>query len=99
MAIGFTDHVAYQRLRNNDLIQQGFSLYDNQGIMFDGHVPVDILEKLHIHRQAVSQNQPLEDPDRNSSDNDGDDESGEGNRRPQQRKHGTHHECKVVVVG
>ena len=45
LAIGFTDRVAYQRLRNHNLIQRGSSLYDDQEIMFEGHVPIDILER------------------------------------------------------
>ena len=58
--------------------------------MFDGHVPINILEKQQIHQQLTSQNQPLEDPDGNSSNNSGDNKSDEGKPHPQQRKHGTH---------
>ena len=31
------DCIAYQHLRNEDLERQGSSLYDDQGILFDGH--------------------------------------------------------------
>jgi hypothetical protein len=38
------DRIVYQRIRNEDLARSGASAYDDQGIAFKGHQPVDIME-------------------------------------------------------
>ncbi|KAF5377165.1 hypothetical protein D9615_006318 [Tricholomella constricta] len=47
--------VVYQRLRNADLSKSKFTKYDDQGVVFEGHMPVD-----EMARQWASQTQGSE---------------------------------------
>ncbi|KAF5378849.1 hypothetical protein D9615_006884 [Tricholomella constricta] len=52
LAKDWNNRVAYQRLRNADLSRSKFTNYDDQGVVFEGHMPVD-----EMARQWASQTQ------------------------------------------
>ncbi|KAF5376109.1 hypothetical protein D9615_007779 [Tricholomella constricta] len=52
LAKDWNNRVAYQRLRNTDLSWSKFMNYDDQGVVFEGHMPVD-----EMARQWASQTQ------------------------------------------
>ena len=62
LAIDLKDYVAYQCFWVHDLIWTAFLLYDDQEIIFDRHMPIDILEKWWLHWHSIIQNQLPEDP-------------------------------------
>ncbi|KAG6887000.1 hypothetical protein C0992_001225 [Termitomyces sp. T32_za158] len=52
LAEKFTEQVAYQCMRNQDLKRQGYSLIDDQGITFEGIRPVDEMRQQFVQRTA-----------------------------------------------
>ncbi|KAF5382164.1 hypothetical protein D9615_004468 [Tricholomella constricta] len=52
LAKEWNNRIAYQRLRNADLSRSKFTNYDDQGVVFEGHMPVD-----EMARQWASQTQ------------------------------------------
>ncbi|RDB23199.1 hypothetical protein Hypma_009704 [Hypsizygus marmoreus] len=38
----WADRVAYQRICNSDLNEHGHSIYEDQGVIFEGHQPIDV---------------------------------------------------------
>jgi hypothetical protein len=60
MANNRSDRIVYQRLRNEDLDKRGSSLYDDQGIIFDGHRPIDVndIRYARISSQAPAPDYP-----------------------------------------
>jgi len=74
------DRIAYQHLRNEDMEMRGSSLYDDQGIIFDGHRPIDMKDPRYT--QPTSQAPAPDDP--HGSDSEPDDRSNRSRRRPQE---------------
>ncbi|KAG6895554.1 hypothetical protein C0992_000656 [Termitomyces sp. T32_za158] len=52
LAEKFAEQVAYQRMRSQDLKQQGYSLIDDQGITFNGIRPINEMRQQFVQRTA-----------------------------------------------
>ncbi|KAG6883281.1 hypothetical protein C0992_009207, partial [Termitomyces sp. T32_za158] len=50
----FAEQVAYQRMRNQDVKHQGYSLIDDQGITFEGTKPIDEMRQQFVRRTGQS---------------------------------------------
>jgi hypothetical protein len=46
------DRIAFQRLRNDDVSRRGTSVYDDQGIVFEGDQPIDLMEQVYLRSRG-----------------------------------------------
>jgi hypothetical protein len=77
-------HIVFQRLCNKDLASRGKSPYDNQGIVFRNHKPVDLMREQYL--QSTGQVPAPEEPD--GDDNGNDDRDHQGPHHPGEKPHG-----------
>ena len=77
MAEKFADRVTYQRLWNQDLDRQGVSIYDDQGIVFEGHHPIDAMRAIYLTHMGQTPS-----PGNPNGPGGGDDDDGRHRRSP-----------------
>jgi hypothetical protein len=80
-------HIVFQRLCNEDLASCGKSLYNDQGIIFRNHKPVDLMREQYLQStgQALA-------PKESNGDDDGDDDGDhQGLHHPGEKPHGNGH--------
>jgi hypothetical protein len=66
--------IVFQRLRNEDLASCGKSPYDDQGIIFQNHKPVDLMREQYL--QSTGQAPAPEEPDGDDDGNNDRDHQG-----------------------
>lgn len=72
------NRVAYQQMRNDDLKNRGTTRIDDQGIVFEGHVPIDEMKRVYYEHKGFIATGGA--PDGGGSDDGDDDEHNNSNR-------------------